>query len=132
MLAAAFWESYAEGRDAWSKKKYGWKFRILGHDLTGYHFFLFFVMFPALIFMPLAVTGWDKTLFGVLLSGYGLGLIVEDFFWYIVNPEVKFREWFTDFSDYYPWIKLGDTKIIPVYYVVALTISGLSWYYLWR
>jgi hypothetical protein len=132
MIATAYWEAYSEGRNSWGKGKLGWKKMILGYELTAYHFNLFFIMFPALLAIPLIIDGWSIELFGVLLSAYTLGLAVEDFFWYIVNPEVKFREFFTEFSDYYPWIRIGKTKIIPTFYVVALAASVLSWYFLWR
>ena len=132
MIATAFWESYAEGRNSWDKGKLGWKLEILGYELTAYHTFLFVVMFPALLAIPLVVNGWDLRLFGVLVSAYTLGLAVEDIFWYIVNPVVKFREFFSPFSDYYPWIRIRGKKIFPVFYVITLLVSLASWLVLWR
>ncbi len=133
MIAAGFWEAYVEGRNAWGKGKLGWKIDFGGgNTLTAYHFYLFFVMFPLLLTLPLIIYGWDSRLFGILLSAYATGAIVEDFTWYLVNPVVRFKEWFTDFSDYYPWIKIGGKKIIPVGYVIGIAIALLSWYFLWR
>lgn len=133
MIAAGCWEAYVEGRNAWDKGKLGWKWEwAKGQVLTGYHFYLFFVMFPLLLTLPFVMFGWNVKLFGIILSAYAIGVIIEDFTWYLVNPVVKLSEWFTDFSDYYPWIKIGGKKIIPVGYVAGVIVAILSWYFLWR
>ncbi len=133
LIASGFWEAYVEGRNAWDKGKLGWKIKIGSLVLTtDYHFYLFGVMYPLLLALPFVFTGWNYQLFGVILSAYSVGLILEDLTWYLVNPVVEFREWFTDFSDYYPWIKFGGKKIIPLGYVVGVLVSILSWYLIWR
>lgn len=131
MIATSFWESYVEGRNAWDKGKHGWKIRIGKFVFTGYHFFLFWVMFPLLLSLPLVIYGWDTRLFGILLSAYLSGAVIEDFFWYIVNPKVKFKEINSDFADYYPRLRLGGIKI-PIFYLFGIISSVLVWYFLWR
>lgn len=133
MVAMAFWEAYAEGRNSWGKNKLGWKIALPGgFTLTAYHFWLFFIMWPLVLFVPVIISGFDVKIVGVLISAYFSGIIIEDIFWYVVNPVVKFRELFSDFSDYYPWIRIGSRKIIPVGYIINLIIAFLSWYFLWR
>jgi len=56
----------------------------------------------------------------------------KDLGWYIVNPVVKFKELWSPFSDYYPWIKIGGKKILPAMYPIGVIIALLSWYFLWR
>jgi len=133
MIAMSFWEAYSEGRKSWDKGKIGWKIK-LGKKfvLPAYHFYLFGIMLPLFFSLPLIIYGWDIKLFGILFSAYFLGTVIEDFFWYVVNPKVKFKEFFTDFSDYYPWLKIKDKKIIPLFYISSILIAGLSWYFLWR
>jgi hypothetical protein len=89
-------------------------------------------MLVLLLLLPIALYGWNLELFGVLLSAFSSGFVLEDFFWYILNPKVKFREFFTKFSDYYPWIKINGRKIIPLGYVIGIAIAFLSWLLLWR
>ncbi len=133
MIAMSFWESSAEGRDAWGGKKEGWKIKLGKYIfLTKYHFFVFWVMFPILITLPLVINGWNTRLFGILVSAYLSGMVVQDFGWYVVNEKVKLKEFWTSFSDYYPWIKIGKKKIIPVGYVLGIGAAVLSWYFLWR
>ena len=133
MIAMSFWEAYSEGRKAWDKGKIGWKLKIgKNFVLPAYHFYLFVIMLPVFFTLPLIIYGWNLRLFGILFSAYFLGVIIEVFFWYIVNPEVKFREFFTGFSDYYPWLKIKGKKSIPLFYLSYLLIAGLSWYFLWR
>jgi|GEM_PF-656661 hypothetical protein len=132
MIASGIWEAYVEGRNPWDKGKLGWKIKIGSFVLTGYHFFLFWIMYPLFLALPFVFTGWNAELLGILISAYATGIIIEDFTWYVANPVVRFGEWFTEFSDYYPWIKVGGRKIIPTGYVVGVLVAIGSWYFLWR
>lgn len=132
MVAMSFWESYVEKRNAWDKGKLGWEIKIRNFILPAYHFYVFWVMWPLLLTLPFVIYGWDARIFGIIVSAYFSGMVIEDFMWYVVNPAVKLKEFYTHFSDYYPWLKIGDKKIIPWGYVFAITVSVLSWYFLWR
>jgi len=133
MVALSFVEGYVEGRNPWHHRKLGWQIKLPGgYVYPAYHFYLFVIMLPLLITLPLIIFGWDWTLFGILLSAYATGLVIEDFFYFIVNPAVQFREFFTDFTDYYPWVKIGGKKIMPLGYPIGFFIAIGSWYFLWR
>lgn len=132
MIAMALWESRIEGRNAWEKGKLGWKIKIgKYYRLTSYHFYLFFIMWPLLLTLPLVISGWDLKLFGILISAYFSGIALEDFTWFIVNPKVKLSEFNPEFANHYPWINLIIIKI-PVYYLFDLLIAFLSWYFIWK
>ena len=132
MIATSFWESYVEGKHAWDKGKLGWKIRYKDTViLTAYHFWLFFVAFPMLVFLPIVIYGFDWTLFGILLSAYSSGLIIEDFFWFVVSPVFKLSHFSQKYVKWYPWVNLGVFEV-PLYYIFATLISILSWHFLWR
>ena len=131
MIAASFWESYVEGRNAWDKKKHGWKIKLGSFTLTGYHFYLFVIMFPTLLALPFVINGWDTKLFGILLSAYFSGMVIQDFMWYVVNPVVKFNELNSDFANYYPRVRFGKVKI-PIFYFLSIGIAVFSWLLLWK
>ena len=131
MIAMSFWESSVEGRNAGNRKKHGWRIKFLGRTITRYHFFLFVVMFPALLSLPLIVSGWSTKLFGILLTAYLSGMVIEDFVWFLVNPVVKFSEWGPKLVNYYSWIKIGKVNI-PVFYIINLLLCVIIWYFLWR
>lgn len=132
LLSMSFWESYVEGKNCWDRRKLGWKLRLPGgYVLPAYHFYLFVVMFPLLLSLPLVINGWNTVVFGVLISAYLTGTIIEDFMWFVVNPECSLKNFNPEWVDYYPWFRLGKVSI-PVGYVVSLLISVLSWYFLWR
>ena len=132
MIAMSFWEAYAEGRNAWDKHKLGWELHLWGKFvLPAYHFYIFIVMIPLLLSLPLVIYGWNTRLFGILLSAYLTGMTLEDFMWFVVNPAVKFKEWNPEFANYYPWLKLGWFRV-PVGYVVSILLAIVSWYFLWR
>jgi len=133
MIAMSFWESSVEGRNAWDKNKLGWKIRLgKKYVFPAYHFYVFWIMWPILLTLPLVVYGWDAKLFGILASAYFSGLVLEDFMWYVVNPAVKFKEFWSELSDYYPWVKINDKKIIPLFYIIGILMAILFWYFLWR
>lgn len=132
MIATSFWEAYVEGRNPWDKRKVGWKIRLGKYVLTGYHFFLFCVMWPLLLSLPLIIYGWDAKLFGILASAYFSGAVLEDFCWFLVNPEIKFLKDFNpQFVDYFPWLKIGKLQI-PLTYPLGLLVALLFWVLIWR
>src|SRR3989344_2118110 len=112
MIATSFWEAYVEGKHAWDEGKLGWKIRTKNHVwLTAYHFWLFMVMWPLLITLPLVIFGFDSMVFGILLSAYFSGLIIEDFTWFIVNPVFNFKHFNSKYVKWYPWFKIGEFEI---------------------
>ena len=132
MIAMAFWEAYAEGRKPWDKGKLGWKFKIGKFVFHAYHFYICWVMFPLLLTLPFIIYGWNFKLFGIIVSAYFSGMVLEDFMWYVVNPVVKLRELYTNFSNYYPWLRIRKKKIIPWGYVLGIVIALLSWWFIWK
>jgi len=132
MTALSFVEGYVEGRNPWHHRKLGWQIKLPGgYVYPAYHFYLFIVMLPLFLFLPLVISGWDAKLFGILMSAYFSGLVIEDFIYFIVNPAVKFREFWSDFTDYYPWVKIRGRKIVPLGYPLGIIVSLLFWYFLW-
>ena len=132
MIAMSFWESEAEGKNAWDKGKLGFKIQLGKYCLPAYHIFLFWVMIPFLLTLPLVIYGWNLKLLGILVSAYVTGIALEDFMWFVVNPAIKFKDSFNPkFANYYPWIKIGKFQI-PASYIGSGIISILSWYFIWR
>lgn len=131
MIAMSFWEAYSEGQNTWDKGKLGWRIKIGNYSLTAYHFYIFGVMWPLLLILPLIIHGWDRKLFGILISAYFSGMVIEDIGWYIVNPVVKFSQLNPEFANYYPWVKIWKWKL-PALHIVGLSVSVLSWYFVWR
>lgn len=132
MIATSFWEAYVEGTNSWDKGKLGWKWKVGKYTIiTAYHFFLFLVMFPLLLSLPLVIGGWNTQLFGMLMSAYASGLIVEDFFWFVVNPTFKLKHWNSKNVKWYPWLKIGKFEL-PWGYLVGVLLTIIFWYFLWR
>jgi len=132
MIATGFWESYVEGNKPWDKGKLGWKIKRGKYVLlTAYHFWLFYVTFPILLSIPFLFVGFSWELFGIILSAYISGLILEDFFWFIANPKYGLKKWNSKDVYWYPWIKIGKFEI-PLSYVLAIMLSIIVWFFLWR
>lgn len=132
MIANGFWEAYVEGKHAWDKGKLGWKIKTKKHVwLTAYHFWLFVVMWPLLLTLPLVIFGFDLKLFGILLSAYFSGLMIEDLTWFVVNPVFNFKDFNSKNVKWYPWLKIKQFEI-PLSYIICALIVLLSWYFLWR
>lgn len=125
-IAMSFWESSAEGRRPWVKGKVGWKLKVGKYVVLARYQFWVWVMLIMLFCLPFLIYGWNKHLFGLLLAAFFSGLVVEDFFWYVVNPVVKVRELNTDFANYYPRFSFGRIKI-PVLYFVGIILATVSY-----
>lgn len=130
MIANSIWEASAEGRNAGNRGKIGFSIKFGKYYLTSYHIFLFLVMWPLLITLPLIIYGWNFKLFGILLSAFFSGLVLEDFMWFAVNPAASLKDWNPKFADYYPWIKIGRIQF-PLLYLVWVALAVLSWYFIW-
>lgn len=130
-ICMAFWEAYIEGKNPWAKASAGWKLTLPQHfKLTAYHFWLW--LFILLLFsLPFVIYGWDFELFGVLLSAIFLGLTIEDFLWYIVNPHCSLKtHWNPKKAYWYPWLKIGKFAV-PLTNVVGILIAILSYVFIW-
>src|SRR3989344_1783727 len=133
MISASFWEAYAEGPNPWARAMYTWRLRITKRTvLTGYHFFLFGITYPVLIIaLPLVVAGFSWELFGILASALFTGYIIEDFFWFVVNPKFSFKAFNADKVDWYPWLRIWKIQI-PWGYILGVIIALLFWWFFWK
>lgn len=130
-VSTSFWEAYIEGRHPWASRQVGWSRKISKRfTLTAYHFWLL-VMFAFLLTLPFIANGWNARLFGIILSAAGLGIIVEDFLWFAINPYYSLKKFNSRDAKWYPWLNLGVIEV-PALYIVSLAISLLSWYFLWK
>src|SRR3989304_10022853 len=121
----------SRGKNAWDKGKLGWKWKVGKRVLlTLYHFWLFIVMVPAFLAVPV-VLNYSKELLGILLSAYFSGLIVEDFTWFVVNPVFPLRKFNSKDAKWHFWLKIGKFEV-PYSYIVAAILAIISWLILWR
>jgi len=131
MIATSYWEAYIEGKNPWARKQVGWKLKLgKKYSITAYHFFLFGIAYPLLIFLPLLFIGFSWKIFGILLSAYASGLVIEDFFWFIADPYYSLKKFNSKYVYWYPWLKIGRLEI-PWLYILGIGIAVLSWYFLW-
>lgn len=131
MIAASFWESRVEGKNAWDKGKLGWKWRIGKRVImTSYHFWLFIIMFPALLAIPL-VLDFSYKLLGILISAYFSGLIIQDFGWFVVNPVFPLKDFNPKKVKWHVWTNIFGFKI-PLTYILGVLIAIASYIFLWN
>lgn len=132
MIATSMWEASVEGKNYWDKGKNGWKWKVGKYVLlTRYHFFLFGVAYPALLSLIFVIYGFNLKLFGIILSAYASGMILEDFFWFVFNPFYGIKKFNSKNVVWYPWIKIGKLEF-PLSYVLLLSLSVISWLLLWK
>jgi hypothetical protein len=123
MVANSFWEAYVEAGNPFDRGKLGWKLRYRGRVVfTAYHFWLFVVMWPLLLAIPFVLFGFDRILFLIVASAYISGLVIEDFFWFVVHPDWKMKDWNSKRVTWYPWFKIGRFEF-PRYYVLGILLS---------
>lgn len=130
MVAFAYTEAVLEGKDAWARNRKVWRFKIGGrYDYTSYHLVAYYLLFPLLIIaLPLVISGFNWSLFWFLLGAYLIGTIIQDFFWFIFNPEWSLKQWNPNDVDWYLWIAIGKFHV-PVSYAVKFCIAILIFLY---
>jgi len=130
-IALAFAEGYTEGRYGWAKRSYGWRLKVFKRTLTAYHFWMWLVLFPMFLMLPLIIYGFDSKIFWLLLSSFFLGAVVNDIAWYIVNPKVSLKDLNPKFAKWYNWWNIFGFKI-PDFYVFYPVIFLIIWIFLVR
>ena len=86
-----------------------------------------FMMFLFLLLVPLAASGWSTRLFGLLISLGFIGIMLEDFLWFVINPKYSLKKFNSKDAYWYPWIKIGKFEM-PVIYAICFLVSLLSWF----
>lgn len=131
MVAFAYSEAVLEGEEGWARDKKCWRFRtIKNYDYTSYHLVTYYILFPILIiFLPLAVSGFDSKLFWLLVASYLIGSILEDFMWFVFNPVRSFSTWNHKDTTWYPWVKIGKFAT-PWSYLIKLALGVMILIYL--
>ena len=132
-VAIAFWEAYIEGKDGWAANQVGWRinFKVgfLKRPLDAYHFWSWLIMIPMFLMLPFVMFGWNTHLFWLIVIGYLLGTILEDFLWFVVNPVFPLRNFNSRKVWWHYWIGFGKYKL-PEIYVLYPILSILIWIFL--
>jgi len=89
--------------------------------------YLFLFVIPLLLLIPVIVRGFDSLLIGTLATGAFVGGILQDFFWFVINPNFgiyKFN------SKYATWLAWSDFKFfeIPTFYVIYAILAAIMWF----
>jgi len=78
------------------------------------------------ILIPIVVRGFKSKLIGTLLVGAFVGLILEDFFWFIINPNFGLNKFSPEFATWLTWYDFGYFKI-PTFYLLYAVIAFIVW-----
>ena len=126
MISFSYTEAVLEGYEGWAKDRKVWRFKVSrNHDYTSYHLVTYYILFPLVIIaLPLLVAGFSWQLFWLLLASYLIGIIFEDFMWFVFNPERPFNKWNPKDTTWYPWLVIKRFAL-PVSYVVKFVIGVL-------
>lgn len=134
-FVAAKLEINIEGKDGWAKNLPTWKVQnrltrlVWGEQvITGYHvwFLLFSIgwsQFPFVLGVP-----WSIALELKILSIMFFAILMEDFFWFLLNPAFGFRKFNSKYATWHlRWLWSVPTWYIKllVLVVVMLIISRL-------
>ena len=127
-IALAFGEGYMEGRHGWAAKAHGWRLKIANRELTAYHFWVWLVMLPLVLTLPLALFGFNLRLFGFLIATYFIGAVVNDFAWYLVNPKVSLKDLNPSFAKWYNWWNIFGIKIPDFFIFYPIIAFVIYWF----
>lgn len=89
-------------------------------------FYIFNLTVPLFLLMVLLMKPTVK-LFGTLATGYLLGIILEDFFWFVLNPYYGIQK-FNSVNAFWllNWINLGVE--VPLFYINYALTAFFTWF----
>ena len=119
-ISISFWAAAMEG-------SIGGVFGI--KTLFGFNadFYIFYLTIPLFLLMVIVIKPSIK-LFGVLATGYLIGIVLEDFFWFVINPYYGIQR-FNSRNAFWllNWINLGSVEI-PLFYIRYMISSFIIWF----
>ena len=131
--AIAFWEAYIEGSNGWAAKQVGWRinFKVgfLKRPLDAYHFWSWLVMLPMFLMLPFVMFGFNAHLFWLVVIGFLLGTVLEDYLWFVVNPAFPYKDFKPGKVWWHYWIGFKNFKV-PEIYIVYPILALLIWWFL--
>lgn len=132
-VSIGFWEAYIEGKGGWAKNQVGWRinFKVgfLRRPLDAYHFWSWLIMIPMCLMLPFVMFGWDWHLFWIVVIGFLLGTVIEDFLWFVVNPVFPLRDFKPKKVWWHYWVGFGKFKL-PEIYILYPILAALIWWLL--
>ena len=135
VIAAFCWanlEVQIEGRNGWASSLPTWKINkhllldLLygGRPLTGYHVWAFCSVFFFFHLPYFVMHSWSFRLERMALGGYSLFWILEDCFWFLLNPHFGLRK----FNRENVWWHKRWLLKLPVDYWVLGALAGILLY----
>jgi hypothetical protein len=125
-IGLAFLESTIEGDQGGAEGTKGWRKKVLGYELKEYHFWLWYIVIPIFVFSPLIALGPDFRVFGMLAIAYLVGGMLEDFLYFVINPNFGVHKWNSRYGKWMPWFKIGGVEI-PQFYVRNAIAAAVVW-----
>jgi hypothetical protein len=120
----ALWEIQIEGKDGWAAKLPGWRIEkgwfvkvTGGRPITGYHLYMT-VFLIAIVHLALFFTPWSWRLECLILAFYIGMVLLEDFFWFVLNPHYGIKSFR---KGKIPWHK-GWWGPLPSFYWILLVV----------
>lgn len=133
-FALAKLEIQIEGKHGWAENLPTWRIKnkftklIWGEQpYTGYHFWIFTCIFLLLHFpFVLNPNLWNPSIELLIIAHSFIGIIIEDFLWFVLNPFYGFRKF--DYT-HAPWHKHWKFKLPTLYFkltAVIIVFTGLA------
>lgn len=120
-------EIQIEGKEGWAKHLPTYRFKnwfsrfFLGeYEMTGYHVWLNSTLITFAHFPFFAGIPWTAAMEFKILGVFFIAAVLEDLFWFIMNPEFGIRKFQ---KQYVPWFRWFG--FLPVLHIVYLSIAGL-------
>ena len=88
---------------------------------------LFGFSIPLFLILIMIVKGFNSELFGTLLCGDFIGMMLEDFFWFVINPSFGLGKFNSTYATWLLWLKT-DYFEIPFLYIICTAIAVISWF----
>lgn len=88
--------------------------------------YLFLFVVPLFLLIPLIIRRFDSLLIGTLGVGAFVGGIIQDFVWFIINPNFGIQKFNSQFATWLAWSDFGFVSV-PTFYIVYAFVSMVLW-----
>jgi hypothetical protein len=89
--------------------------------------YLFLFVIPLFLLISLIVRGFDSLLIGTLTAGAFVGGILQDFFWFVINPNFGIWKFNSEYATWLTWSNFGFFEI-PTFYAIYGILAVVMWF----
>jgi len=88
---------------------------------------IFSLMVVLFFLIPAIITRFNSKLIGAFTLGYLIGSVLENFFWFMINPSFGLAKFSSSYVSWLSWVRIGYLEV-PEFYLISGILSIILWF----